>query len=638
MSRLISKTYHFEQIVIIILSMLYIFFLTGCFAVMKEKSVDNTQSSSEPSDLFGLDKPSAVNRLTPISVRETRPRIYVGGVRSGDTVAIYSDSSCSTKIDEIIATGTSVTIQTSNDLPDGSYTIYSRRINGSDQSDCSTVSANVTVNTIMNIPTVTNFIKTTGVSIAIDAQGLVTGDLLRLYSTQSECQNSSSEILNFTISNANQKFHIHSLAPGTYQYWLKVTYSRSYAAILESTCVQSASLNLTGQNLTTTYITQWQTDFVSAGAKTIKFPGTSSQDIIINWGDGTSSQLTSLDDSDNNHNYSNAGTYLIEISGTINGLPLYSDNTKLRDVIQWGTYAWTDMAGMFRLTNFNSFTASDSPNLSNCTTISGMFANSSFNGNINHWNVSNISNMSSLFGGNSAYNQPLNSWNTANVTNMSGMFYAAGAFNQPIGNWDTSKVTNMSGLFLNAGAFNQDISTWNTSNVTDMSTMFSSASAFNQPIGNWNTGKVTNMNSMFKMAASFNQSINNWDVSSVTTMQSMFSRSNFNQNINSWNVSSVVNMNSMFSQTIFNQPLNNWNVANVTNMYAMFRLAYNFNQDISNWNTSKVIDMYMMFSYAAQFNQNLTSWTVNPNVVSCSDFNDNSALTNIPNFTQCNPN
>ena len=66
---------------------------------------------------------------------------------------------------------------------------------------------------------------------------------------------------------------------------------------------------------------------------------------------------------------------------------------------------------------------------------------------------------------------PLN-WDVSNVTNMRTMFNAARAFNQPIGHWNVSKVKNMYFMFADARAFNQDISDWNMSNVTQRLGMF----------------------------------------------------------------------------------------------------------------------------------------------------------------------
>ncbi|WBX36397.1 BspA family leucine-rich repeat surface protein [Mycoplasma capricolum] len=146
-------------------------------------------------------------------------------------------------------------------------------------------------------------------------------------------------------------------------------------------------------------------------------------------------------------------------------------------------------------------------------------------------------------------------WDTSNIRDMSSMFYQATNFNQPIGNWDTSNVTDMRWMFAGATNFNQDISTkkitrsndskylaWDTSNVEEMFAMFDGAKNFNQSIGNWDTSNVTFMSSMFREATSFNQDISKWDVSSVTGMNGMFyGAENFNQDLSKWNVSQVVN-------------------------------------------------------------------------------------------------
>ncbi len=130
------------------------------------------------------------------------------------------------------------------------------------------------------------------------------------------------------------------------------------------------------------------------------------------------------------------------------------------------------------------------------------------------------------------FNQNIGSWDVSNVTNMESMFRSAPTFNQPIDSWNVSNVTNMSYMFNGATAFNQNIDSWNVGNVTNMQYMFWSASSFNQPIGSWDVSNVTNMSEMFGYGNAFNRPIGSWDVSSVTSMYGMFQGARaFNQPI-----------------------------------------------------------------------------------------------------------
>merc|ERR1719424_2340797 len=89
-----------------------------------------------------------------------------------------------------------------------------------------------------------------------------------------------------------------------------------------------------------------------------------------------------------------------------------------------------------------------------------------------------------------------------------------------IADWDVSAVTDMSSLFEDLKDFNADISSWDTSGVTSMYLMFYGASAFNQPLS-FDTSSVTSMREMFVHASAFNQPLS-FDTSSVTEMSYMF--------------------------------------------------------------------------------------------------------------------
>ena len=84
----------------------------------------------------------------------------------------------------------------------------------------------------------------------------------------------------------------------------------------------------------------------------------------------------------------------------------------------------------------------------------------------------------------SAFNQPLAGWNVSGVTDMSSMFDAAFSFNQPLASWDVSNVTNMDSMFFNTRSFNQPLNAWNVSNVTDGSDWRDSISCAKKHLNN----------------------------------------------------------------------------------------------------------------------------------------------------------
>ena len=71
-----------------------------------------------------------------------------------------------------------------------------------------------------------------------------------------------------------------------------------------------------------------------------------------------------------------------------------------------------------------------------------------------------------------------------------------------ISTWNVSQVTDMSSLFAGFVSFNEDIIDWDVSNVNDMSNMFNGASSFNQDIGIWDVSNVNDMSNMFNSSSS----------------------------------------------------------------------------------------------------------------------------------------
>ena len=288
--------------------------------------------------------------------------------------------------------------------------------------------------------------------------------------------------------------------------------------------------------------------------------------------------------------YGTRGTYTIRIRGKFPHFNCKNQGgcVKLASVDQWGDIEWESMREMFYGARNVRINATDTPDLSRVTDMSGMFADAArFNDDISAWDVSNVTDMSGMFYGATSYDKPLDSWDTSNVTTMLEMFTKAERFDRPLGQWDTSNVTEMSWMFHDAFEFDQDLSSWDTSNVRKTSWMFGNATAFNGDVSGWDTSNVFDTSWMFSGADSFNRDVSGWDMSNVTSMNNMFQNA-----------------------TIFNQDISGWDTSSATTMEAMFQNAKLFNQDISGWDTSQVANMRNLLNKATSFDQELGGWDI----------------------------
>ena len=352
------------------------------------------------------------------------------------------------------------------------------------------------------------------------------------------------------------------------------------------------------------FVTTWKTDNDGVSCNTCitipTFPG-ETYNYEVDWDyDGVTFEVDESGiDGDATHDYGTAGTYTVAIRGEFpriycNGLGdattdiLPSEASKLIRVDQWGDIEWSFFIEAFEGCDNLLTVDSKSPNLSNVTDMTSMFRGAiNFNSDLELWDVSNINDMDFLFDNASTFNGNISTWNVENVTKMNSMFQ-------------------------NAAMFNSDLSAWNTSGASDMSNMFFGAADFNSNISNWNVSNVTDLNGMFGRAINFNQDISGWNVSNVTDMGAMFFQADkFNSNISGWNVTNVISMNIMFENAEnFNQDISTWDVSSVTDMGRMFRNAFSFNSDLSSWQVEKVTNMGTMFRNATSFNQNLSTWNL----------------------------
>jgi surface protein len=342
-----------------------------------------------------------------------------------------------------------------------------------------------------------------------------------------------------------------------------------------------------------TFATQWDTTLTnedSSASNQIYLPlmANGTYNFVVQWGDGKSQTITSSTQA--LHTYAKEGRYVIIITGTLVGWRFNDngDQTKLLDVLQWGTMQLGNSGAYFYGAKSMVISAKDTPDLMHTTNLANMFNKAAkLDSPLASWDVSRVTNMDGLFAYASSFNQPLDAWDVSSVTSMNRMFQSAIAFNQPLGSWNVGQVTNMEGLFLDASSFNQPIGSWDMSSVTTTKYMFWEAASFNQPIGNWDMSSVTTLYAMFKDALAFNQPVDGWDVSKVMDMDKVFD-----------------------SATSFNQPLDGWNTSTANTMSFMFHMAKSFNQPIGSWDVSHVFPMQNMFHGAAAFVQDISHWCV----------------------------
>src|SRR5690606_729477 len=147
------------------------------------------------------------------------------------------------------------------------------------------------------------------------------------------------------------------------------------------------------------------------------------------------------------------GTYRVKIVGDFPRLFFSNggDRLKLVEVEQWGDIQWTSMEDAFFGCASLQITATDAPRLGNVTSFANIFNGCTvLNADLNHWDVSTITQLYHAFAFTGAFNGDISGWDVSNVTGMWNTFEDAKAFNQPIGGWNVSNVTDMTGTVAGA--------------------------------------------------------------------------------------------------------------------------------------------------------------------------------------------
>lgn len=111
----------------------------------------------------------------------------------------------------------------------------------------------------------------------------------------------------------------------------------------------------------------------------------------VDWGDGSTDENVT---SDISHTYDSTGIYTVTISGEF---PRIASSEHLMTAENWGDQVWTSMSHAFRDIDSLTINAIDTPNFSLVRDMSWMFHETNLHGNLSHWDVSSVEDMSRMF-------------------------------------------------------------------------------------------------------------------------------------------------------------------------------------------------------------------------------------------------
>lgn len=213
--------------------------------------------------------------------------------------------------------------------------------------------------------------------------------------------------------------------------------------------------------------------------------------VTINWGDGTTAQITSEFPT---HTYTTAGTYDVTMTGTC---PVFGYTGMNAPATTSEFYTFTQYLTGVKQFGELSATRYGFSNCGKLQYVSGDATENTF---------ANVTDMSNMF----AYcdrlaSLDLNGFDTSNVTNMSGMFWVCMRLTEiDISTFDTSNVTNMERMFSTCNALKKVIVTGlDTSNVARFGSMFSSCNKLEEiDLTAFNFSGAKDISNMFSYCSS----------------------------------------------------------------------------------------------------------------------------------------
>ena len=410
-----------------------------------------------------------------------------------------------------------------------------------------------------------------------------------------------------------------------------------------------ATLSLQGNGRRLTEITWLPSATPSPGASVISSPADSYTlptvdggvyNCTVEWGDGTTSTITSWNQSEVTHQYPSAGKYRIKISGQFEGINFHRheelnhhDHLKLLDVISWGDDSKMDIAGY--VTPFNPHGVTSTGSNGVMTGSTGMFCGcknwNDVSGGAPNWGTCGTAktlnpdgdgrkfgsaSLITTFYGNSSLQADISVWTTEDRP-FTGNAYRHFQYRPRVSDIDTFKANfhwlvgngNHWQMFANGAVVSAEgnsllrsnrnsrfeVSNWKldpTAPNIGWQTTFSGNNNMDPDVSNLVGPNVNTVAYIFNGADSFTgRGLENWDISGIDT--------------NSSNGSGFTNA---FASTSINKILP-WTFAfgaRITNMLYNCDL---YDSPCNGWGTSGVYEAADVFSHASNFNNGGVSWT-----------------------------
>ena len=212
-------------------------------------------------------------------------------------------------------------------------------------------------------------------------------------------------------------------------------------------------------------------------------------DFEVDWGDGTTSRVKSLEDFESwQHTYEHPGIYTVTITGIMEawnnlsagglGIVYGSRNAELLRVEDMGDMGWKSLHAAFAF-------------FRKLTTVSVSDG---------HY-LSEVYDMRATFEESPLVRPETGNWVTSNVRDMGRTFFKATSANPDVSDWDVTWVTDTGAMFYMAVSAEPDVSCWNTVSLVMANNMFFGAKKASPDITHWPTFFLEHKEQMFHGSA-----------------------------------------------------------------------------------------------------------------------------------------